>query len=52
VGGSTKIVKIRRLIEEFFYKTPNTSIDSEVAIVHGAAKLANSLSGDFEDPCL
>ena len=43
VGGSTRIPEVRRLIEKFFNKVPNTSIDPDVAVTRGVAVQAGIL---------
>ncbi len=45
VGGSTRIPKIRQLIEEYFRKVPNTHIDPELAVVYGVSIQAGILGG-------
>tara|TARA_R110002050_G_scaffold242121_2_gene378461 strand:- start:4173 stop:4619 length:447 start_codon:yes stop_codon:yes gene_type:complete len=37
VGGSTRIPKIQKMIEDFFGKAPNKSIHPDEAIAYGAA---------------
>lgn len=47
VGGSTRIPKIQRLLEDFFNgKTLNKSINPDEAVAYGAAVQAAILSGD------
>merc|ERR1712226_411851 len=47
VGGSTRIPKIRKLLEEFFNgKVLNQSINPDEAVAYGAAVQAAILSGD------
>ena len=36
VGGSTRIPKVRQLVEEFFEKEPTKSIHPDEAVAHGA----------------
>lgn len=46
VGGSTRIPKIRQLIQEFFDgKPPNVSIDPELAVASGVAIQAGIIGG-------
>ncbi|CAF0785449.1 unnamed protein product [Didymodactylos carnosus] len=45
VGGSTRMLKIRQLIEEYFNKKPNTNIDPDVAVTYGVAIQAGILGG-------
>ena len=45
VGGSTRIPKVRQLIEEYFGKVPNTAIDPELAVVSGVSIQAGILGG-------
>jgi heat shock 70kDa protein 1/2/6/8 len=50
VGGSTRIPKIQKLLEEFFNgKELNKSINPDEAIAYGAAIQAAILSGDTSD---
>ncbi len=50
VGGSTRIPKIRKLLEEFMGgKTLNRSINPDEAVAYGAAVQAAILSGDQHD---
>merc|ERR1712115_38641 len=47
VGGSTRIPKIQKLLEEFFHgKALNKSINPDEAVAYGAAVQAAILSGD------
>lgn len=45
VGGSTRIPKVRTLIQDYFKKDPNTSIDPELAVVSGVAIQAGIMGG-------
>ncbi|XP_002733972.2 heat shock 70 kDa protein 13-like [Saccoglossus kowalevskii] len=45
VGGSTRIPKIRQLIQNFFHKVPNTTIDPELAVAYGVAIQAGIIGG-------
>jgi len=47
VGGSTRIPKVRQLIQEFFNKVPNTSIDPDVAVTVGVAVQAGILGNGW-----
>ena len=45
VGGSTRMLKVRQLIEDYFKKKPNIEIDPDVAVTHGVSIQAGILSG-------
>lgn len=45
VGGSTRIPRVRELIEEYFGKAPNTAIDPELAVASGVSIQAGILGG-------
>jgi stress 70 chaperone-associated protein len=45
VGGSTRMLKIRQLIESYFQKKPNIEIDPDVAVTHGVSIQAGILGG-------
>lgn len=45
VGGSTRMLKIRQLIENYFQKKPNVQIDPDVAVTHGVSIQAGILGG-------
>ncbi|XP_009079962.1 PREDICTED: heat shock 70 kDa protein 13, partial [Acanthisitta chloris] len=47
VGGSTRIPKIRRVIQDFFEKEPNTSVDPDLAVVTGVAIQAGIVAGSW-----
>lgn len=47
VGGSTRIPKIRQVIQEFFGKDPNTSVDPDLAVVTGVAIQAGIDGGSW-----
>ncbi|KAJ1300939.1 hypothetical protein OPQ81_003365 [Rhizoctonia solani] len=50
VGGSTRILRITKLVSEFFNgKVPNRSINPEEAVAHGAAIQAAILSRDVSE---
>lgn len=37
VGGSSKIPKVREMVENYFGKKPNIQIDADKSIAYGAA---------------
>ena len=45
VGGSTRMLRIRQLIENYFQKKPNIEIDPDVAVTHGVSIQAGILGG-------
>lgn len=45
VGGSTRMLKIRQLIEDYFQKKPNIQIDPDVAVTYGVSIQAGILGG-------
>lgn len=45
VGGSTRMLKIRQIIENYFHKKPNIDIDPDVAVTHGVSIQAGILGG-------
>jgi len=45
VGGSTRIPKIRQLLEEYFMKVPKTGINPDECVAYGATIQASILSG-------
>ena len=47
VGGSTRIPKVRQIIQEYFGKEPNVGIDPELAVVMGVAIQAGILGGGW-----
>jgi heat shock protein 5 len=50
VGGSTRIPKVRTLLEDFFNgKKPNTGINPDEAVAYGAAVQGGILSGVSDD---
>src|SRR5581483_11897476 len=50
VGGSTRIPKIQKLLQDFFNgKEPNKSINPDEAVAYGAAVQAAILSGDTSE---
>ncbi len=46
VGGSTRIPKVQTLVQEFFGKTPNKSVNPDEVVALGAAVQGGVLSGD------
>ncbi|NXX57238.1 HSP13 protein, partial [Scopus umbretta] len=47
VGGSTRIPQIRKVIQDFFEKEPNTSVDPDLAVVMGVAIQAGIVGGSW-----
>ncbi|NWU98562.1 HSP13 protein, partial [Upupa epops] len=47
VGGSTRIPRIRKVIQDFFGKEPNTSVDPDLAVVMGVAIQAGIVGGSW-----
>lgn len=47
VGGSTRIPQIRKIIQDFFGKEPNTSVDPDLAVVTGVAIQAGIVGGSW-----
>ena len=48
VGGSTRIPKVRALVDEMFQRTPHTDLNPDEVVALGAAVQANILSGGSE----
>lgn len=52
VGGSTRIPKIQEVVEKFFGKKPNKSVNPDEVVALGAAIQGGVLSGDVKDVLL
>lgn len=52
VGGSTRIPRIQEVVEEFFGKKPNKSVNPDEVVALGAAIQGGILSGDVSDVLL
>lgn len=52
VGGATRMPMVRRLVEEFFGRTPHTELDPDQVVALGAAVQAGVLSGRSDDVLL
>ena len=52
VGGSTRIPKIQQVVEEFFGKKPNKSVNPDEVVAIGAAVQGGVLSGAVTDVLL
>ena len=48
VGGSTRIPKVQDIVQEFFKKTPNRSVNPDEVVSIGAAIQGGVLSGDVK----
>ena len=48
VGGSTRIPKVRALVEDMFHRKPHTDLNPDEVVALGAAVQANILSGGSE----
>src|SRR5437763_5666951 len=46
VGGSTRIPRVRALVEEMFHRKPHTDLNPDEVVALGAAVQANILGGD------
>jgi len=49
VGGSTRIPKVQELVQNFFGKQPNRSVNPDEAVAIGAAIQGAVLTGDVKD---
>lgn len=52
VGGSTRIPKIQEVVESFFGKKPNKSVNPDEVVAVGAAIQGGVLTGDVKDVLL
>jgi len=52
VGGSTRIPKVQELVEKFFGKKPNKSVNPDEAVAIGAAIQGAVLTGEVKDVLL
>ncbi len=52
VGGSTRIPKVQELVEKFFGKKPNRSVNPDEVVAVGAAIQGAVLSGEVKDVLL
>src|SRR6187402_1984559 len=52
VGGSTRIPKVQELVEKFFGKKPNRSVNPDEVVAVGAAIQGGVLTGDVKDVLL
>ena len=52
VGGSTRIPAIQRVVEEFFGKPPNRSVNPDEVVAVGAAIQGGVLTGEVKDVLL
>ena len=52
VGGSSRIPKIQQVVQEFFGKAPNKSVNPDEVVAIGAAIQGGVLSGDVSDVLL
>jgi molecular chaperone DnaK len=49
VGGSTRIPKVSQLVQDFFGKQPNRTVNPDEAVAIGAAIQGGVLTGDVKD---
>ncbi|MDD5110116.1 MAG: molecular chaperone DnaK [Patescibacteria group bacterium] len=52
VGGMTRMPKVQKIVEEFFGKKPNVSVNPDEVVAAGAAVQAGVLQGDVKDVLL
>src|SRR5690606_15780330 len=52
VGGSTRIPRVQQVVEEFFGKKPNRSVNPDEVVAVGAAIQGGVLAGDVQDVLL
>ncbi len=52
VGGSTRMPRIQKLVEDFFGKAPNKSVNPDEAVALGAAVQAGVLAGEVRSVLL
>ncbi|MEG1622859.1 MAG: molecular chaperone DnaK [Alistipes sp.] len=52
VGGSTRIPAIQKIVEEFFGRTPNRSVNPDEVVAVGAAIQGGVLTGEVKDVLL
>ena len=52
VGGMTRMPKVQKIVEEFFGKKPNISVNPDEVVAAGAAVQAGVLQGDVKDVLL
>ena len=52
VGGSTRIPAIQKIVEEFFGRTPNKSVNPDEVVAIGAAIQGGVLTGEVKDVLL
>jgi molecular chaperone DnaK len=49
VGGSTRIPKVHDLLEEYFGTSPNSDVNADEGVAHGATVMAGILAASIED---
>ena len=52
VGGSTRIPAVQKIVEQFFGKTPNKSVNPDEVVAVGAAIQGGVLTGEVKDVLL